>query len=136
MSNTPQAKLPWEQAYLDEMARRVKSVGRNAIAIGAEMDPATIHRRINEKKMTFTAATKLVDALNEINPRHPLPPPFIGVIDARHYQLCGLATRLAQLEEKHPIEVREAVEDLLDAIHKIEQDDLIGDALPKLKSPK
>lgn len=138
MSNTPQKKLPFDSEYLAELKRRVREAGRNAIADEADIATTTVHRRINEGKMTYSSAMKLVAALNATKAPTDelLPPPFVGVVNPRHYLLCQVAARLVKFEPEHRHVVDDVIRVMLETVQKLESDQLIGDAISNIRSPK
>ncbi len=127
MSRQKDVPIPITAAYRDALVRARDAIGRNQLAELAGVDPTTIHRAINEQSLTYTTATKLVDAIARAAAQgvavERLPPPFVAVVNAQHFAICLVAQRIASLPEGVREEAsREALEKLID----IEKDAMLG----------
>jgi hypothetical protein len=138
VTNRPQIRAPYSTEYIEALKFAVKLLGRNVAATAVGRDATTIHRNINEGKLTYAMALDLVDAINDAglvdDNKKPvtMPPPFVPVIDWPHYRFCELYDRLARFPKVLDGVLKKALEDL----HEAETEEMLGDVHDKLRSPK
>lgn len=112
MARTPEEDLPVSRAYRRLLKSEIKLLGRDRIADLADINPATVHRNINEGNLTYTTAMKLRDAIAQAHaedkqPGRPIPPPFVAVVSQSHYDMCELLGRLHELDYEAFAEIME-----------------------------
>lgn len=137
MARTVEPKLRVSKEYGEALHALVLAYGRNRIADLAEVDPTTVHRNVNEGRLTYATALKLREALRaaaaeDKKPLPSLPEPFYPVVSELHYQWCQLGERLMQL----PSEIQVAIlNDVLPKITDAERDHMVRAANRQLIHP-
>lgn len=104
MGKTTEIDIPIAGQYRDLLKAEISELGRDRIAELADIDPSTVHRNVNDKKLTYTTAMKLRDAIerarrdDKARGKRWVPPPFIPVVSQSHYDLCEIAAELHELD--------------------------------------
>lgn len=124
MARTTEIGLPIADEYYELLEREIGELGRDRIAGLADIDPSTVHRNINERKLTYSTAVKLRDAIEKARKEERgkdlrwVPPPFFPVVSQGHYDLCEIAAKLHELDGKRFGELLEKGVSLLDEANK------------------
>lgn len=137
MANTPQERLHVSRDFGQALEALVKQYGRDRIAKLAGVVASTVHRNINEGRLTYTTALKLRAAIRQaadedgdVTPS--LPEPFYPVVSDTHYAWCQLGERLLALPSEVSIKI---LNDTIEAIHDAERDATMRRANRSLAHP-
>ena len=104
MGRTEELDPPITDQYRSILREQIDDLGRDYVAGLAKVNASTIHRNVNEERLTYTTAMKIRSAIAKAylektgKQMNFIPPPFAPVISQSHYDLCEMGAKLHELD--------------------------------------